>query len=181
MSLSPPSPLPASSLERLSSQSLTEDAAFVALRGTWQPVANAADLPPGKTMGYTLLDTELVVSRFAEGRLLAADTACPDKGARLTAERVPMQMPSPNLRERCTVFWSLAISPGFRGRPPKQQIEFTVRVLEEDRQMCELRVPREVPLNPTPGGWGVLVMLGDTLTTIFHEQFRRWRLAGANP
>ncbi|MDQ5981203.1 MAG: hypothetical protein QG602_4181 [Verrucomicrobiota bacterium] len=89
-------------------------------------------------------------------------------------ERVLVHVPSPNTGESCTVFWSLAISPGFRGPPPEQQIEFAVRVLNEDRQMCELQIPREVPLNPSRGGWGVLVMPGDTLATTFQKQFRRW-------
>ena len=75
---------------------------------------------------------------------------------------------------------ALAISPDFRGPPPQQQIDFAIQVLEEDRQMCELQVPREVPLNPTRGGWGVLVMPGDTLATIFQKQLRRWLLAGPN-
>ncbi len=46
---------------------LTEETALNALRRTWQPVANAADLPPGGVIGYTLLNTELVIARFAEG------------------------------------------------------------------------------------------------------------------
>lgn len=341
-------PPPASSV-------LTEDTAVAALRRTWQPVANAADLPPGKVIGYTLLNTELVIARFADGRLLAADVACPHKGARLSAgclrdgelvcpyhgwrfnaagecqsipslvepnpeklalshlrsyaaqerygmvwvkleasphelpmvpefedprwtyrmgppmrfaagwrrevenyldmshfafahadtlgkaadpripdmdiavhpdgfqmdapfpalesahempgklqsahhrrqrcwlpnfttirqsfkdgdERVLVHIPSPNTGESCTVFWSLAISPGFRGPPPEAQIEFAIRVLDEDRQMCELQIPREVPLNPARGGWGVLVMPGDTLATTFQKQFRRWLQSGA--
>ncbi|RXK56257.1 aromatic ring-hydroxylating dioxygenase subunit alpha [Oleiharenicola lentus] len=334
---------------------LTEETALNALRRTWQPVANAAAVPPGGVMGYTLLNTELVIARFADGSLLAADVACPHKGARLSAgcirdgqlmcpyhgwrfnaegdclsipsllepnadklalshlrtyevrqrygfiwvklvasrhglpavpefederwtylmgppmkfaagwrrevenyldmshfafahsatlgqaadpripdmkitlhedgfqmdapfpalqsthempgklqsthhrrqrchlpnfttirqsfpdgdERVLVHVPSPNTGESCTVFWSLAISPGFRGPPPEQQIEFAVRVLDEDRQMCELQIPREVPLNPSRGGWGVLVMPGDTLATTFQKQFRRWLTAGA--
>lgn len=329
---------------------LTEDVAIAALRRTWQPVANAAALPPGGVTGYTLLNTELVLARFADGTLLAADVACPHKGIRLSAgciragelvcpyhgwrfnahgdcqsipslveanpeklalshlrtyevqerygfiwvklagsphalpvvpefenkewtyvmgpptkfaagwrrevenyldmshfafahsatlgqaadpripemkialhddgfqmdapfpalvsahempgklqsahhrrqrchlpnfttirqsfpdgdERVLVHVPSPNTGESCTVFWSLAISPGFRGPPPASQIEFAIRVLEEDRQMCELQLPREVPLNPARGGWGVLVMPGDTLATAFQKQFRRW-------
>ena len=354
----PPSSLPpAVAVVPVSAPALTEDGAIAALRRTWQPVANAADLPPGQIIGYTLLNTELVVTRFTDGRLLAADTACPHKGARLTAgcirdgelvcpyhgwrfnaageclsipslvepnpeklvlshlrsyavqerygfiwvklaasshalpvvpefedklwtyrmgppvrfaagwrrevenyldmshfafahsttlgraadpkippmdlvlhddgfqmdapfpalesahelpgklqsahhrrqrcflpnfttirqsfpdgdERVLVHVPSPNSGESCTVFWSLAISPGFQGPPPEQQIDFAVRVLEEDRQMCELQIPREVPLNPARGGWGVLVMPGDTVATAFQKQFRRWLLAGANP
>ena len=82
----PPSSLPpAVSLVPVSAPALTEDGASAALRRTSQPVANAADLPPGQIIGYTLLNTELVVTRFTDGRLLAADTACPHKGARLTA------------------------------------------------------------------------------------------------
>lgn len=356
----PLSSLPPSSPETLeprASAGLTEDAAIAALRRTWQPVANAADLLPGKVTGYTLLGTELVISRFADGGLLAADVACPHKGARLTAgcirdgelvcpyhgwrfdaagaclsipslvepspeklglshlrtyevqerygfvwvklaagphalpdvpefengawtymmgppmrfaagwrrevenyldmshfafahsttlgkaadpkipdmdialhddgfqmdapfpalasthelpgklqsahhrrqrcwlpnfttirqsfpdgdERVLVHIPSPNTAESCTVFWALAISPGFRGPPPEAQIEFAIRVLDEDRQMCELQIPREVPLNPARGGWGVLVMPGDTLATTFQKQLRRWLLAGARP
>jgi len=336
--------------------SLTEETVFAALRRTWQPVANAADLPPGGVIGYTLLDTELVIARFPDGSLLAADVACPHKGARLSAgcvrdgelvcpyhgwrfnahgdcrsipsliepnaekqalshlhayevqerygfiwvrlatsphalpvvpefedtrwtyamgpptkfaagwrrevenyldmshfafahsttlgqaadpripemeialyddglqmdapfpalqsahempgklqsahhrrqrchlpnfttirqsfpdgdERVLVHIPSPNTPESCTVFWSLAISAGFRGPPSAAQIDFAIRVLEEDRQMCELQIPREVPLNPARGGWGVLVMPGDTVATAFQKQFRRWLRAGVD-
>lgn len=333
-----------------------EDLPFVALRRTWQPVANASTLRPGAIIDYRLLDIPLVIARFPDGRLLAADVACPHKGARLSAgcfrdgvlmcpyhgwrfssggdcldipslieanpdkqaiahlrtyavqerygmiwvkldqssaglpsdelpdvpefenatwcyrlgpptlfragwrrevenyldmthfafahattlgaaadvrlpemkitvhpdggfqmdapfptletpheqpgklqsahhrrqrchlpnfttirqtftdgdERVLVHIPSPNTRETCTVFWSLAISPGFRGPPPDSQIDFAIRVLEEDRQMCELQSPSEVPLNPTRGGWGVLVMPGDALANTFQKQFRRW-------
>jgi phenylpropionate dioxygenase-like ring-hydroxylating dioxygenase large terminal subunit len=340
---------------------LTEDTVFSALRRTWQPVANAAALPAGTVVGYTLLETELVIARFPDSGLLAADAACPHKGARLNAgcirdgllmcpyhgwtfdragacqsipsllepnedkqalahlrtyavqerygfiwvkledlpmangrshelppvpefenpqwayrlgppmqfaagwrrevenyldmshfafahagtlgvsadprirgmdigitsdggfemvapfpalesthempgklqsahrrtqrgwlpnfttirqsfpdgdERVLVHIPSPNTRESCTCFWSLAISPGFRGPPPDAQIEFAVKVLAEDRQMCELQIPREVPINPARGGWGVLVMPGDTLANTFQKQLRRWLTAG---
>jgi vanillate O-demethylase monooxygenase subunit len=34
-------------------------------------------------------------------------------------ERVLVHIPSPNDPDRCTVFWALAISPGFRGRRPR--------------------------------------------------------------
>jgi phenylpropionate dioxygenase-like ring-hydroxylating dioxygenase large terminal subunit len=64
---------------------LDEDHVLQSLRATWQPVANSASLAPGAVMGVTLLETELVLARFAEGRLLAADVACPHKGARLSA------------------------------------------------------------------------------------------------
>ena len=349
-------PLPESSTPHGASP-LTEELAMNALRRTWQPVANAVDLPPGKIIGYTLLGTEFVISRFADGRLLAADTACPHKGARLTGgcirdgelvcpyhgwrfnaagdclsipslvepspeklklshlrtyevqerygfvwvklapsehalpevpefenadwtysmgpptpfaagwrrevenyldmshfafahrttlgkaadskipdmeialhekgfqmdapfpaletlhempgklqsahhrlqrcwlpnfttirqtfpdgdERMLVHIPSPNTAESCTVFWSLAISPGFQGPPPDQQLEFAVRVLDEDRQMCESQIPREVPLNPARGGWGVLVMPGDTLATTFQKQLRRWLQSSVQP
>ncbi len=334
-----------------SAMQLTEDLPFVALRRTWQPVALAADLPPGKVMGYTLLEQELVIARFEDGRLLAADVACPHKGARLSAgcirdgelmcpyhgwrfdaagacqsipslvspnpeklalshlrahpaqeryglvwvkldptgdhelpdvpefedprwsyrigppmafaagfrreienyldmthfafahattlgrcadpripdmqirefpdgfqmdapfpalntpheqpgklqsahhrrqrcylpnfttirqtfhdgdERVLVHIPSPNTRERCTVFWSLAISPGFGGPAPDDQIDFAIKVLDEDRLMCESQIPAEVPINPSRGGWGVLVTPGDTLANTFQKTFRQW-------
>src|SRR5688500_15465186 len=64
---------------------LTEDLPFAALRHTWQPVANAPALPRGAVIGYTLLETELVIARFPNGTLLAANVACPHKGARLSA------------------------------------------------------------------------------------------------
>lgn len=336
---------------------LTEDLPFRALRRTWQPVANSAQLAPGAVIAYTLLNTELVVARFADGQVLAADTACPHKGARLSAgcirhnelmcpyhgwrfdsagscqsipslvepnpekqalahlrtyatcerygfvwvkleegpvrpgethtlpevpefedpdwtyvmgpptpfasgwrrevenyldmthfafahadtlgkaadyrlppmdisptsdggfrmdapfpalatpheppgklqsahrrfqrcwlpnfttirqsfedgdARVLVHIPSPNTPESCTVFWSLAISPGFKGPPAADQLAFAVRVLDEDRLMCENQRPREVPINPSRGGWGVLVMPGDTLANLFQKQLRRW-------
>jgi phenylpropionate dioxygenase-like ring-hydroxylating dioxygenase large terminal subunit len=91
-------------------------------------------------------------------------------------ERVLVHIPSPNDPERCTVFWSLAISPGFRGPAPSEQMEFAVRVLNEDRTMCENQVPREVPINPSKGGWGVLVTPGDTLANTFQRTFRKFLL-----
>ncbi len=342
---------------------LTEDIVFTSLRRTWQPVANAPALAPGDVMGYTLLETDLVIARFPNGELLAADVACPHKGARLSSgrirdgqlmcpyhgwtfgcdgacnsipsllepnlekqslshlrtyavqerygfiwvklelgptangqthelpavpefedrrwtyrlgpptafaagwrrevenyldmshfafahagtlgvsadprirgmeitltpdggfqmdapfpalesthelpgklqsahhrmqrgwlpnfttirqsfpdgdERVLVHIPSPNTRESCTCFWALAISPGFRGPPPEAQIEFAIKVLDEDRRMCETQVPREVPINPARGGWGVLVMPGDTLANTFQKQLRRWLTAGGD-
>lgn len=89
-------------------------------------------------------------------------------------ERVLVHIPSPHDHESCTVYWSLAISPGFRGPPADQQIEFAIRVLDEDRRMCELQTPREVPVNPARGGWGVLVTPGDTLANTFQKCLRRW-------
>ena len=339
---------------------LTEDDVFAALRRTWQPVATGADLAPGAVSGAMLLETELVLARFADGRVLAADVACPHKGARLSSgcirdgelmcayhgwrfdaagacrsipslvdpnpeklalshlrryavqerygfiwvkldgspladgrehalpdvpefedprwtyvlgpptpfaagwrrevenyldmthfafahattlgqaadtklppmaigatddggfqmdapfpalatpheqpgklqsahqrrqreflpnfttirqsfidgdERVLLHVPSPRTRTSCTVFWSLAISPDFRGPPVSAQIEFSVRVLDEDRVMCESQLPAEVPVDPGRGGWGVLVTPGDTLANLFQKQLRRWLLA----
>ena len=40
--------------------------------------------------------------------------------------------------------------------------------------MCENQIPAEVPINPGRGGWGVLVMPGDTLANTFQKQLRRW-------
>jgi len=91
-------------------------------------------------------------------------------------ERVLLHVPSPVASQECRVFWSLAISPGFRGPSPAQQMEFAVRVLEEDRRMCENQVPREVPINPSKGGWGVLVTPGDTLANTFQRTFRKFLL-----
>src|ERR1043165_4675328 len=64
---------------------LTEESAVAALPRTWQPVAIATALRAGSVLNYTLLGTELVIARFANGALLAADVACPHKGARLSA------------------------------------------------------------------------------------------------
>ncbi len=329
----------------------TEDLPFLALRRTWQPVALASAYPPGHVGHYTLLDTELVLARFDDGRWLAADVACPHKGARLSAgcirdgelmcpyhgwrfdatgacqnipslvapnpaklelshlrtyaiqerygmvwvkleadsdhalpevpeferpdwsfrlgpptffragfrrevenyldmthfafahantlgkcadpripdmeitthpdgfqmdapfpaldtpheqpgklqsahhrrqrchlpnfttirqtfldgdERVLVHIPSPNTRETCTVFWALGISPNFDGPAPDDQISFAIKVLDEDRQMCEMQIPAEVPINPARGGWGVLVMPGDTLANTYQKMFRQW-------
>ncbi len=60
-------------------------------------------------------------------------------------------------------------------------MEFATRVLDEDRQMCEMQLPREVPINPGRGGWGVLVTPGDTLANLFQKQLRRWLTAGSLP
>jgi phenylpropionate dioxygenase-like ring-hydroxylating dioxygenase large terminal subunit len=342
---------------------LDENLVTERLRRTWQPVAVAASLTAGKVIGYTLLETELVIARFANGTILVADVACPHKGARLSAgclndeqltcpyhgwafdsvgtcqsipsliepspeklalahlrsyraqeryglvwvkltnepmpdgrvhelpdiaefekpewtylmgppmafgagwrrevenfldmshfafahrgtlgvsadprirgmeivthpdggyemsapfpaletshelagklqsahhrrqrswlpnftivrqqfmdgdERVLLHAPSPNTRESCTCFWSIAISPKFQGPSPEAQVSFAIKVLDEDRRMCELQVPREVPINPARGAWGVLVTPGDTLANTFQKQLRRWLLASAN-
>lgn len=89
-------------------------------------------------------------------------------------ERILVHIPSPNTRESCTCFWSLAISPGFNGPPVEKQIAFAVDVLDEDRRMCESQMPREIPIHPSRGGWGVLVMPGDTLANTFQKQLRKW-------
>ncbi|MCI0355394.1 MAG: aromatic ring-hydroxylating dioxygenase subunit alpha [Acidobacteria bacterium] len=91
-------------------------------------------------------------------------------------ERVLVHIPSPNTPTQCTVFWSLAISPGFRGPAPEEQMKFAVNVLEEDRRMCENQIPKEVPINPSRGGWGVLVTPGDTLANTFQRCFRKFLL-----
>jgi len=339
---------------------LIEDLVVASLRSTWQPVALSADVPPGRVIGYTLLETSLVLARFPDGRLLAADSACPHKGADLAQgricgnklacpyhgwefsadgscqsipslldpnpdklalshlksygiqdrygflwvklddrpladgqphelpevpefedprwtyrmgppmkfaagwrrevenyldmthfafahastlgicadprirdmdikvhgdggyemnapfpalnsshempgklqsahhrcqrsylpnftiirqtfadgdERLLVHIPSPNTRESCTCFWSLAISPGFQGPEPEKQIDFAIGVLDEDRRMCEMQSPREIPINPGRGGWGVLVTPGDTMANTFQKQLRRWLLA----
>jgi len=37
-------------------------------------------------------------------------------------------------------------------------------------------VPKEVPLNPTHGAWGVLVSPGDLLVNTFQKCFRKYLL-----
>ena len=331
---------------------MTESEVFTAMRRTWQPVANVADVPAGKVIGYKLLERDLVIAHFPDGRFLAADVACPHKGARLSAgsicgdslacayhgwtfdaqgvcnsipslaepspeklklshlnsypvqakygyvwvkldpsgthelpeipefqdpkwryvmgppmffaagfrrevenyldmthfafahrttlgkaaapvvppmsitvhsdggfemnapfpslstlheqpgklqsahhrqqrgylpnfttirqsfnsggQRLLVHIPSPHTVDTCTVFWSLAVSPDFDGPPVESQIEFAVKVLDEDRQMCELQIPSEVPIEPARGGWGVLVTPGDTLSVTFQKCLRQW-------
>jgi len=89
-------------------------------------------------------------------------------------ERVLVHIPSPRTRTECTCFWALAISPNFAGPAPEDQLAFAVKVLEEDRLMCENQVPAEVPIQPGRGGWGVLVTPGDTLANTFQKCFRRY-------
>jgi phenylpropionate dioxygenase-like ring-hydroxylating dioxygenase large terminal subunit len=89
-------------------------------------------------------------------------------------ERVLVHIPSPNTPTDCTCFWALAVSPGFDGPPPGEQLRFAIGVLDEDRIMCENQVPREVPINPSRGGWGVLVTPGDTLANTFQKCFRKY-------
>lgn len=91
-------------------------------------------------------------------------------------ERMLVHIPSPNTREQCTVFWALAQPADFDGPPLADQLAFSINVLEEDRFMCEHQVPREVPINPSRGGWGVLVAPGDTLANTFQKSFRGFLL-----
>lgn len=88
--------------------------------------------------------------------------------------RLLVHIPTPNTHERCTVFWSIAISPGFKGPAPKDQLAFAIKVLDEDRVMCENQLPKEIPLAPTRGGWGVLVSPGDLLANTFQKSFRQY-------
>lgn len=90
--------------------------------------------------------------------------------------RLLVHVPSPNTHDRCTVFWSIAISPGFKGPPPEDQLAFAIRVLDEDRMMCENQEPKEIPLAPSRGGWGVLVSPGDLLANTFQKCFRQYLL-----
>lgn len=89
-------------------------------------------------------------------------------------KRVLVHIPTPNSQFECTVFWSLAISPNFDGPPAQSQLDFAIRVLDEDRVMCENQIPSEVPINPVRGGWGVLVAPGDTLANTFQKTFRKF-------
>jgi len=88
--------------------------------------------------------------------------------------RLLVHIPTPNTRERCTVFWAIAISPGFNGPSPEDQMSFAVKVLDEDRFMCENQEPKEIPLAPARGGWGVLVSPGDLLANTFQKCFRQY-------
>lgn len=67
-------------------------------------------------------------------------------------EPVRLDVPSLRTRTNCTIFWSFAISLGFDGPPPVTQLELAIRVLAEDRVMCESQVPDEVTINPGRGG-----------------------------
>lgn len=89
-------------------------------------------------------------------------------------ERMLFHVPSPNTPTTCTVFWALAQPADFDGPPLADQLGFSTRVLTEDKYMCERQVPSEVPVNPSRGGWGVLVAPGDTLANTFQKSFRGW-------
>ena len=90
--------------------------------------------------------------------------------------RLLVHVPTPNTHEKCTVFWSIAISPGFKGPAPEDQLAFAIKVLDEDRLMCESQEPKEIPLAPSRGGWGVLVSPGDLLANTFQKCFRQYLL-----
>ena len=92
-------------------------------------------------------------------------------------ERLLLHVPSPNNVDHCTVFWILAISPNFNGPEPESQLDFAVRVLDEDRLMCENQRPSEVPINPSRGGWGVLVAPGDVLASTYQRLLRKYLLS----
>jgi len=96
-------------------------------------------------------------------------------------ERMLVHIPSPNTREQCTVFWALAQPATFNGPALADQVAFSTQVLEEDRFMCENQVPLEVPINPSRGGWGVLVAPGDTLANTFQKSFRVFLKRHLNP
>ena len=87
-------------------------------------------------------------------------------------ERMLVHVPSPNTHDSCTVFWLLAQPGDFDGPALEDQVAFSTNVLEEDRFMCERQRPREVPISPGRGGWGVLVSPGDTLANTFQKSFR---------
>lgn len=91
-------------------------------------------------------------------------------------ERMLIHVPSPNTPTSCTVFWAVAQPATFRGPTLADQVAFSTQVLEEDRTMCENQIPKEVPVSPARGGWGVLVAPGDTLANTFQKAFRAFLL-----
>jgi phenylpropionate dioxygenase-like ring-hydroxylating dioxygenase large terminal subunit len=90
-------------------------------------------------------------------------------------ERVLVHVPSPITRTSCTVFWSIAISPGFDGPAPEQQLAFAVRVLDEDRIMCENQRPLEVPM----GAEHCRYVPADRLALTYRKMFADFCAAGA--
>lgn len=101
------------------------------------PVLENPDNPPGKLQQSHHRRQRIYLPNFTTIRQSFEDGD----------ERVLLHVPSPIDRERCMVYWSLAISPDFDGPPPEQQIEFAIRVLDEDRVMVENQRPREVPMS----------------------------------
>jgi vanillate O-demethylase monooxygenase subunit len=132
------------------------------------PAVESPRLPPGKLQQAHRRRQRCFLPNFTIIRQTFADGD----------ERVLLHVPSPNSMAQCTVFWSVAISPGFRGPAPEEQLKFAVSVLEEDREMCESQLPKEVPINPARGGWGVLVTPGDTLANTFQRTFRKFLIRG---
>jgi phenylpropionate dioxygenase-like ring-hydroxylating dioxygenase large terminal subunit len=82
--------------------------------------------------------------------------------------RVLVHVPSPITPTSCRVFWSLAISPGFDGPSPEEQLAFAYGVLDEDRRMCENQVPAEVPLALER----CRLVPADRLAVTFRKRFR---------
>ncbi|MCA0268057.1 MAG: aromatic ring-hydroxylating dioxygenase subunit alpha [Bacteroidetes bacterium] len=94
-------------------------------------------------------------------------------------ERMLFHVPSPVTPTSCLVFWAVAQPRTFDGPPLADQLAFSTQVLEEDRYMCERQIPKEVPVAPGRGGWGVLVAPGDTLANTFQKTFRSFLEAHA--
>ena len=93
-------------------------------------------------------------------------------------QRVLVHIPAPISATSCIVYWSIAISPGFRGPAPADQLAFAVRVLEEDRRMCENQRPLEVPLI----GESARYVSADLFPLAWRQGFAAWirTEAGAN-
>lgn len=85
-------------------------------------------------------------------------------------ERVLVHIPSPNSMYHCTLFWALAISPGFDGPPPEDQIEFAIGVYNEDIGMMENQRPLEAPLGMEDG----IIVPADRLPMTFKRSFRKF-------
>jgi Na(+)-translocating NADH:ubiquinone oxidoreductase F subunit len=85
-------------------------------------------------------------------------------------ERVLIHIPSPNTETSCTMFWALAVSPGFKGPSPEDQIAFAIGVYEEDKTMMENQRPLENPIGFEPG----VIVPSDRLPMTFKSSFRRW-------
>ncbi|MEO1237715.1 MAG: flavodoxin domain-containing protein, partial [Planctomycetota bacterium] len=104
------------------------------------PVLENPDEPPGKLQQSHHRRQRVYLPNFTTIRQSFHDGD----------SRVLLHVPSPIDAERCVVFWSLAISPKFDGPPAESQVEFAIRVLDEDRVMVENQRPREVPMGPEP-------------------------------
>ena len=102
------------------------------------PALSNTDEPPGKLQSSHHRRQRTFLPNFTTIRQTFTDGD----------ERVLVHIPSPNTATSCTVFWALAISPDFKGPPAEKQIEFAIRVLDEDRVMVENQRPLEVPIGP---------------------------------